>query len=525
MSPKNCSCFVPTLVLCLLSMAPVKVTFSQNQRVIDSLLTVLPDRSGAEKYAVYHWLTAEYADWDNDKAFEFAKRAEEAAYEVSDSMLIIKSQRVKGQILFRLGRPQDVILLLGPIASDSFTRNRSPEYLSILNVIGSSHVIMSQYDRGLALYFQTYESAKRQGDQEHLAISLENIGVTYYKLKDYRKALSYLLRSLTVREGLKNATYLSSMNISLCYAHLGDIVHARKYLQESIETCGTKCPSRAMVHIQYASGLIHYRAGQFEDAARDFRRSLQLSKEVEDSRLVLDNIYLLAKIYLHSSKLTEAQRLLKEGEDIIEKGIPYNLEMIKVYEELSEVYREMKQFEKASFYQTKYIVLKDSIYNEALTTNLMKVESQYLEHENKSTIAAQKHDIISKEQVIQRQLIFNLMAGSLVIMSLVVLVLLFRGYRAKKANNQLLEKKVMERTSQLEHLVAEMERKILENTLEHQKMLESISRATKSLQGLCNAGSHEIFDELSRTYFQRIQTILTGLNKIGHRIDARSSLF
>ena len=48
-----------------------------------------------------------------------------------------------------------------------------------------------------------------------------------------------------------------------------------------------------------------------------------------------------------------------------------------------------KNFKKVEFYQSKYITLKDSIYNKELTTNLMKIEAEHLEKENKEKIEFQ----------------------------------------------------------------------------------------------------------------------------------------
>src|SRR5690349_16314575 len=136
MTPRNYSWSAMAIRLWLLSIAPFTSVFGQNQRVIDSLLTVLPQRTGAEKYTVYHWLTVEYADWDNQKALGFANSAENVAYAVGDSFLIVKSQRLKGEILVRLGRPQDVILILDPFVNDWNLRKYTTEELIILNLMG-----------------------------------------------------------------------------------------------------------------------------------------------------------------------------------------------------------------------------------------------------------------------------------------------------------------------------------------------------------------------------------------------------
>ena len=47
--------------------------------------------------------------------------------------------------------------------------------------------------------------------------------------------------------------------------------------------------------------------------------------------------------------------------------------------------KKIKTSKKCCFYQNKYISLKDSVFNEELTKNLMKAEAEYQEKENQST--------------------------------------------------------------------------------------------------------------------------------------------
>jgi tetratricopeptide (TPR) repeat protein len=511
MTTQNCGYPVVRILLWLISMMAFDSASAQNQKTIDSLLSVLPHRYGADKYTVFHWLAAEYADWDNEKAFEFAESAEKIAYATGDSSLIVKSQRLKGQILVRLGRPQEVLLMLDPFIHNFNLRKHTAEHLIILNLMGGSHMVMSQFDKALDFYFQTYETAKRVGDSEYVAISLENIGVIYYKLKDYREALSYMLQSSRLRRDLRDETYLSSMNVSLCYAHLADFVNARKYLAESIGVCGANCPARYMVHIKYASGLIHYGLRKFGDAEREFLLSLELAREAGDFRMQLDNIYLLAKIYIGSIKLNKARQLLEEGELIIKEGVPYNMETIKVYSELAELYGEVEDFKRASWYQSRYIALKDSIYDERMTTALMRIESQYLEKENKEKLAAQDEVILLKEQMIDRQAKLNIVSGFLILIGGILLVGLFMGFRQKKRFNRILSEKIIERTLELERNQSILFSALQQQRTETQRLYKAVLESSKTFEGLCHAATMEISDSRMADYIGNIKKCLAQL--------------
>jgi hypothetical protein len=115
----------------------------------------------------------------------------------------------------------------------------------------------------------------------------------------------------------------------------------------------------------------------------------------------------LAEIYEKQGKSAEALRYLKKGEVLIRQGLPYNLEIVKLYG-LSEVYLLMKDFQRASFYQSRYISLKDSVYAEEFTTSLMSTEAELLEKANQAQISAQKQIVGLKEDKIYRQTFLNI---------------------------------------------------------------------------------------------------------------------
>ena len=141
---------------------------------------------------------------------------------------------------------------------------------------------------------------------------------------------------------------------------------------------------------------------KFNEAKAYFRKSYNASKEKNDTRFQLDNIDYLAQIYIKKGEWDQALALLKKAESVILDGSSYNLETIKIYAQFSKAYRQKGDFQKTALYQEKYIALKDSIYSEELTTNLMKVEADYLERENKAKIAAQEQVLLLNREIIKQ---------------------------------------------------------------------------------------------------------------------------
>lgn len=468
--------------------------YSQDQHAIDSLRGVIKKSHGVDKYNAWHNLVVEYIDVDNRKALSLVTQAEAVALATSDSAAILKSKRLKGQILYRLGKLQAVVSLLKPVLACSYLQRMGDEYLAVANLLGVCHMMISQFDRGLEYFFMTMDHAKRQQNSYYLSVAAGNIGITYYKLKDYRKALPFMISGYQIQDSLGILRLGSAVNVSLCYSNLEKYDRALRFLQKSISLCGDECNAQDLTHIKYASGYIFYRLKQYNKAEDEFLASLESSRQANDHRMELDNIYLLAKISMERNDLRKAEHYLNAGDYLIQKKIPFNMEAIKVYGELSELYLRLRKFEQASFYQSRYIALRDSIYNESLTTNLMKVESGYLQRENEARIEAQQELIRLKEQIVNRQVVLNWLAGFVVVTAMILLFFVYRNYRLKKNSNLILEQKIVERTHELDLRVALLLKALNEKELAITRLMSIITETTNSLKGIvsvaCIDGSH-----------------------------------
>ena len=166
-------------------------------------------------------------------------------------------------------------------------------------------------------------------------------------------------------------------------------MEAKDLVDKAFKICGKDCTKFFLINARYSLGVISFGLRNFSDAEAQFLQSYSLAKELGDERFQLDNIVYLSQIYINTRKMILAEKYLKIAEELIDAGAPYNLELIKVYNGLFTFYRTSGDYEKVAWYQGKYIQLKDSIYSEELTSNLMKVEAEYLERENKAMIASQ----------------------------------------------------------------------------------------------------------------------------------------
>jgi tetratricopeptide (TPR) repeat protein len=477
----------------------------QDQKRIDSLQLILATTNDEE--ALYPWLdlVIEHLDKDNEKALELIEVLRQAALGAADSLYIVKTLRIKGQVLYKLERIPEAVQCFEACLLIAKRQNFSRESVMASSSFGVTYLYQGKLDKALKYFFKTLEEATDEKDSSYVSVSLGNIGITYYKLKDYQKALHFLTRSLKLATLINETFDHCDINISLCYSNLNDFNNADIFLKMAAERCAINCKKTVLMHLKYASGFRHLRLKNYKEAEGDLLKSFALSSEVGHSRLQLDNIFLISEIYIKQKRFENAILYLERGQSLIKPGFAFHLEMVKLYWRFSEVYLATRNFEKAARYQQKYIMLKDSIYSESLTTNLMEVQADYMERENESKINAQNEIILLKQKDIDRQFVLNILTGALALVTLTFLFFLYRSYSKKNNLNILLDRKVTERTNQLELSRSALLKQINEKDLLISRTSHSIGKFTRSIAGLCITASKEVLDPVAHLYIMKIR--------------------
>ena len=152
----------------------------------------------------------------------------------------------------------------------------------------------------------------------------------------------------------------------------------------------------------------------------------------------------------------------------------------------------------------QYIQLNDSIYNGALTGKLMTKEAEFKNRQNRAEVQTQAEAIKLNHEIIRRQKSFNVLLVLLIVVSILLLLVLFFHYRKNKELNIILDKKVTERTKELEvsrnHLVTELKQKELMTDRFHRGISENIDR----LKRLRSDSLKDVSDPIALEYIRRI---------------------
>ncbi len=506
----------------LMKTASVLVTFflwisttsllAQTNR-IDSLKQKLASTPELESFEINFQLATENLNSDTKIAYRFGLTAKSLAYVNQDSLNIVRSLRLLGQVHRRLDNLDSSLYYLQKCLPIANKNNFNEEHKIILNSLGVAYIFLSKYDHALSYLMQSLALRERSRDKNGIDRIQNNIGIVYYKLKDYRIALDYFNKSLAIKLDIKDNYDLDMLivNISLCHAHLGELDEAKLSLQPIIQKCLAKCDDNLFVTTLYTSGVIWLQSDSLNKGEENFLQSYSVAKRSNNQRFIFDDIIYLSQIYLKQGKFTTAEKFLLEGERMTIAS-HFDLEEMKLYEEFCSLYKAKTNYSKLSIYQKKYIDMKDSVSNNTQTNNLMRLHAEASDKENKAQLASQEKTLQLKDEIINKQLGINTLIGFIVALLAILIYVLIKIFKQRKKANYLLNKKVLERSEELLQNQLSLTFAIERRDLALAKLSMDLNSAIESMKSLCTAGVNMKSDPSTQRYFEEINSTTSNLS-------------
>lgn len=203
-------------------------------------------------------------------------------------------------------------------------------------------------------------------------------------------------------------------------------------------------------------------------------------------------------------------KYLSEAESIM-KTVPFDSESMGLYYRFFSFYKKTTNKKKLVFYQERYIKLHDDILSKTLVNNLMKIESEYLERDNKGKIAEQEQLLVLQDQVIKRINVFNILVIVMTVLLALLLYVLYRSNIEKKLASQLLEQRVRERTATLEQSYLLLKQSSSAKAARLAKTLGAVKQHMATLKGLCNVGQSSVTGVSAGNHFQQLAAVTAGI--------------
>jgi serine phosphatase RsbU (regulator of sigma subunit) len=295
-----------------------------------------------------------------------------------------------------------------------------------LRNFGIIYGYQGNFSRSLEYNLKALAVNEEIGNKSGIARNFGNIGIVYFRQDNLNKALEYDFKALVLYRELKDTAGIARNlgNIGLIYENEGNYPEALHYFGDALnidQRTGVKEDIGAdMGNI----GIVHLRLKNYAYALEYNLKALKLNRETGDIDGVARVFNNMGEIYLALHNQNLAQLYLDSGILIGRKIGGKDL--------LSGLYKDKADLDSAAAKPIaelsdfkKYILYRDSLFNEANTKKTVQAEMNY-EFDQKQAVA----ELERKKQVLIRNV---LMAGLVLVLALAFFI--FRVYQQKKKAN------------------------------------------------------------------------------------------
>ena len=318
--------------------------------------------------------------------------------------------------------------------------NKEKFLASIYSTHSSICLDLNFFDQSLESQFESIRIREKIGDTKNLAKSYLNIGILFNRLRKKEKALPYLLKSKTLYEKLNNETYLAEV-----YIGLGINYVLQKKMDSALISYNKSLNIKNRLGIKNKEalfnniGVVYEEKQQFDLAEEHYLKSISLAKKNKNELHLVDVYYNIGGLYRKQNFNLKALEYLKKSNELVKK---HKNELIRldILMTIAEAHEHLGDFKKASLYNEKHIVLRDSIDNKFRALEVL--EDKYEDQKKINEINKEKNLRVVAENNKKTTQLYALTGG--VILMALLFFALFYAYKSKKA------KELAEKTKEIE---------------------------------------------------------------------------
>lgn len=312
-----------------------------------------------------------------------------------------------------------------------------------LHNLAKAHFYLFEYEKSLNFYREAIEYTDTSIDPLPLVKIYNNIGATYDLLDDSDNSILYYKKAIKILEGYENKEQIAAthINIALVFAEVNEIDSALKYLQESYSI--TLAPEfennvlRPIIMVNMAE--LYIQSGDIGTAHELAQMALKQINNTTDSYTKSSVYMVLGRIYKSLGRYYESEKLLLKTIELAQSLSSPRREM-EARRFLSDTYKEWGRDKIALAEFELYNSIKDSTLTAEKNRQILEIEAKYESEKQQKEIKLLKTETALTESNLIQSKLRNYFFGSVVVLTIIIFVFIYKAYRFKKRSNIELEK-------------------------------------------------------------------------------------
>lgn len=423
------------------------ILFSNNavfcqQSTADSIIAALGQLSGEKKVDALNQVSDLYNNINCKVAIDYAQKAVDLAASINYTKGIAAGYGCMGFSYINIDKQKAIYYTQKALDIRRNIQDK-PGIGRSLNVLGIINYFMGDYVTSIDYHLQALKIREEIGNYYQIYSSYNNISIVYLALEDYNTALAYLQKALdmTLKAGKSPAIVYDNMGD--IYSRTGKYDLAFKYFDKSLALHKKNGNKKSEANCYMLKAVTFKRLQDTSNALINYRIAEDIYAGMDEKNGLAQSQNGIAEIYkirnLMKPSIEYALKALKNASQI------HSLEKISIAAEiLHDCYRQSGDNSKAYDYLLLFHNTRDSLQSVDKFKKLTRVE-----FENKIKRIEQEQEL-----KLARQRVFNISFTITTVLLLIIVLLVIREYRNKKALNI----KLSSLNSKLQELIGSKDR-------------------------------------------------------------------
>jgi signal transduction histidine kinase len=418
----------------------------------DSLLRLLPlAKEDTNTVTLYINIGQQYETNEPETAKRYYRMAGELSKKIGYTKGVISFINNYTFVLNMQGNHDSSLLLNLQAVELSKKSNDSLNLAKTLFNTGTSYRDLGEYESAAQYYEEGKQIFEKLGNEGIGALGDDILQLLYYQMHQYEKGIQYGESSVSKLRKTDNPAMLgtSLTNLGLNYLSVKKFAKASSLFHEALEI-SKKIDDKNMEQSQYMNmGDVFLQKGDFEKMRLFMDKALILSKELELHESELIATLGLSYYFQHKKKYTLAEQYAREA---LSLSYRFNLRIQrqKVFAHFSDLAYSMQDIKLGDYYETQSTLLGDSILNETIQQNTLKLEKKYETEKKAIRIKQLEADKRIQQISIHQKNLINYLLITGIATLFIISLLSYRTYKQK----QTLQKQRISELETQQHLAA-----------------------------------------------------------------------
>lgn len=248
--------------------------------------------------------------------------------------------------------------------------------------VGNLNLVIGNYKEAVIGYFNALGHYETLGDIEGALAMHNNLGVVYDRIQNYDKALEEYFNAVELFNSLNSESGFDPLpslynNIANIYQTRSDTTSALQYYQKTIEL-GEKSNNFRILGIAYSNlGKLYFTDLNSPKLALNYlNKGLEARNKVGDKSEIARSLLRLGTYFLSQRDYNEAKKYTNEA-IVMSTEIGFIETLVDAYKCLSEIEKELENFELSLTAYELYKANSDSLKSKQASNELTRLQLQY----------------------------------------------------------------------------------------------------------------------------------------------------